>query len=153
MIMKITIRDLSASAATLFFSITASLAVSAQTPWDMKMTEAQCSTLWTQARASSSGELSRKKAEPYVNDFKKADRDGDNELSQTEWIAACEQGLIRSSLDGVGDGTSGASEKTSDRTPDDTSPSRAPGATSTGAAGTEAAKTSGGTSDRTPTNH
>ena len=47
-------------------------------------------------------------------------------------------------------GTSDAA-KTSDRTPDKASPERTPGATDTGAAGTDAAKTPGGTSDRTPT--
>lgn len=44
-------------------------------------------------------------------------------------------------------------EKTSDRTPGDPSPHRTPGASITGAAGTEAARTPDGTSDRTPSNH
>ncbi len=44
-------------------------------------------------------------------------------------------------------------EKTSDRTPDNPSPDRTPGASITGAAGTEVARTPEGTSDRTPSNH
>lgn len=46
-----------------------------------------------------------------------------------------------------------ALEKTSDRTPDNLAPQRAPGASITGAAGTEVARTPFGTSDRTPSNH
>jgi hypothetical protein len=44
-------------------------------------------------------------------------------------------------------------EKTSDRTPDNAHPDRTPGASITGAAGTEIARTPFGTSDRTPENH
>ena len=57
---------------------------------------------------------------------------------------------------GPGGGNSGASDegaKTSDRTPGDATPQRTPGATATGAAGTDVGKTSGGTSDRTPSSH
>jgi hypothetical protein len=46
-----------------------------------------------------------------------------------------------------------APEKTSDRTPDNPHPNRTPGASITGAAGTEVARTPFGTSDRTPENH
>lgn len=150
---RIVTKSLSVSATALVFAITGSLAVSGQTPADMKLTDAQCSTLWTQALAGSSSDLSKEQAMPYVTDFKKADTSGDNQLSQTEWTAACEQGWVRSSSDGAGDGMGGSSEKTSDRTPGDPSPSRSPGATGAGAAGTDAAQTENGTSDRTPTNH
>lgn len=129
-----------------------SSAAFAQIPDDMKMTQAQCGTLWTQALAGSSGNLSKEKANHYVNDFKKADKDGDKRLSEAEWTDACRQGGIQSSVDGAGDGMSG-SDKTSDRTPGDPSPSRTPGATGTGAAGTDAGQTASGTSDRTPTKH
>jgi hypothetical protein len=43
--------------------------------------------------------------------------------------------------------------KTSDRTHDNPSPNRTSGASITGAAGTEVARTPYGTSDRTPSNH
>ena len=43
--------------------------------------------------------------------------------------------------------------KTSDRTPGNPAPDRTPGASITGAAGTEVARTAFGTSDRTPSNH
>ena len=44
-------------------------------------------------------------------------------------------------------------EKSSDRTPANPHPDRTPGASITGAAGTEVARTPFGTSDRTPSNH
>ena len=47
----------------------------------------------------------------------------------------------------------GVAAKTSDRTPDNPSPSRTPGASLTGAVGTEVGQTPYGTSDRTPSNH
>ncbi len=139
---------LSLGAATLAFSAAGlSLAFAqAPVPSATKLTQAQCATLWTQALAGSSGDLAMDKATPYVTDFKKADKNGDTKLSQTEWTDACNQGWVQSSAStGAGEG-----EKTSDRTPGDASPSRAPGATGTGAAGTEAGKTPSGTSDRTP---
>ncbi len=46
--------------------------------------------------------------------------------------------------------TSQPGGKTSDRTPDSSSPDRGAGAGTSGAAGTDAAKTPEGTSDRTP---
>lgn len=48
---------------------------------------------------------------------------------------------------------SALSQKTSDRTPNDPNPHRTPGASTTGAVGTEVARTPDGTSDRTPSNH
>jgi hypothetical protein len=148
---KIAIKSLSLGAATLVISAAGFSSAFAETPSDMKMTEAQCATLRTEALAGSSGDLSMDMAKRYVNDFKKADKNGDKKLSQAEWTDACKQGWVHSSASsGAGDGTSGSSEKTSDRTPGDASPSRTPGATGTGAAGTEAGQTPGGTSDRTP---
>jgi hypothetical protein len=44
-------------------------------------------------------------------------------------------------------------QKTSDRTPGNVAPERTPGASRTGAAGTEAGQTVYGTSDRTPSKH
>jgi hypothetical protein len=107
--------------------------------------------LRTEALGGSPGNLDMDLAKRYVSDFKKADKNGDKNLSKAEWSDACKQGWVHSpASSGTGEGTSGSSEKTSDRTPGDPSPSRTPGATGTGAAGTEAAQTPSGTSDRTP---
>lgn len=148
---RIATKSLCMGAATLFVGAAGLSPAFAEAPSDMKMTDAQCGTLWTQALAGSSGDLAMEQAKPYVNDFKKADINGDNKLSQTEWTDACKQGGVQSSSsEGASEGTSGTSNKTSDRTPDDPSPSRTPGATDTGAAGTDAGQTPSGTSDRTP---
>ena len=145
-------RKIYVGAITLALGATSLSAAYAETaaPSDMKMTQAQCETLWTQALAGATGDVAMDQARPYVKDFKKADKNTDNKLSQVEWMDACNQGWIQSSAStGAGDGTSAASGKTSDRTPDG-EPTRTPGAGRTGAAGTDAGQTPHGTSDRTP---
>lgn len=64
-----------------------------------------------------------------------------------KWDATTKACLQSSSANGASDGTGG---KTSDRTPGTAVPDRSPGATGTGAAGTDAGQTPSGTSDRTP---
>lgn len=148
---RIAIKSLSLGVTTLAISAAGFSSAFAETSSKMQMTEDQCAMHRTEALGGSSGDLTMDMAGRYVTDFKKADKNGDNKLSQAEWSNACKQGWIHSSASsGAGEGTSGTSEKTSDRTPGDPSPSRTPGATGTGAAGTEAGQTSGGTSDRTP---
>ena len=65
-----------------------------------------------------------------------------------KWDSATAACVQNSASNGASEGTSG---KTSDRTPGNPSPDRTPGATDTGAAGTDAVQTPSGTSDRTPT--
>ena len=65
-----------------------------------------------------------------------------------KWDSATAACVQNSASNGASEGTSG---KTSDRTPGNASPDRTPGATDTGAAGTDAGQTPSGTSDRTPT--
>ena len=64
-----------------------------------------------------------------------------------KWDSATTACVQSSASTGASDGTSG---KTSDRTPGNASPDRSPGATDSGAAGTDAGQTPSGTSDRTP---
>lgn len=64
-----------------------------------------------------------------------------------KWDATTKACLQSSAANGASDGTEG---KTSDRTPGNATPDRAPGATGAGAAGTDAGQTPSGTSDRTP---
>lgn len=113
-----------------------------------KMTKAQCETLWKQAGAGASGDLTMDKAKPYAANFKDVDVNGDSKLSSTEWMDGCNKGLIRTAAAATPAGKLGA--PTSDRTPGTQTPDRTPGASNTGAAGTERGITPGGTSDRTP---
>ncbi len=126
-------------------------------PSDMKMTAAQCETLWKQALGSETGDLSMDKAKPYASDFKAVDMNKDGKLQSTEWMDGCNKGSIKSastapnpagasSSTGTSTGTGGS---TSDRSPAGAA-ERTPGATGAGAAGADAAKTPEGTSDRTP---
>lgn len=144
------IKSLGAGAAALFIAILSppTFAAESAAPGaaDMKMTKAQCETLWGQALAGSSGDLAMDKAEPYVKDFSKADVNGDKKLSQAEWMDACNQGWVKTAEAGSKSEPGGA---TSDRTPGGAK-GRTTGAGTTGAAGTDAGQTTGGTSDRTP---
>lgn len=150
--LKFAIKSVAASAATIVVGAASLSLAAAATPSDMKMTPAQCNTLWSEALAGSAGELSMALAKPYVHDFQKADANSNKTLSQGEWTDACKAGGVRSAaLNGASNGANASPDKTSDRTPGDPSPSRTPGATDTGAAGTEAGQTPSGTSDRTPT--
>lgn len=117
----------------------------ANAPADMKMTDAQCTTIWSKASAGATGDLAMDKAKPFVKDFKMADVNADSKLSAAEWKAACAKGWVMSDASAVTK-TPGA---TSDRTPEGATDRKA-GSTAAGAPGVDAGKTSAGTSDRTP---
>ena len=145
----------------------------ANAPADMKITDQQCDTLWQQAGGTGSTELTADKVQKFVKDFKKADANANSKLSATEWKDACAKGYVMSQTNVPAPGgatgapadnsaSKGASTgesstpppatpgaATSDRTPGHAT-ERAPGASNTGAAGTEQGQTPSGTSDRTP---
>jgi hypothetical protein len=66
-------------------------------PADLKLTDEQCSTLWTKARGESIGELKLDEAKPYLKDFTKADIDESGSLDSKEWSDACKAGLVSTS--------------------------------------------------------
>lgn len=116
-----------------------------------KLTDAQCTTLWSKA-GGATGDLAMDKAQPYVKDFKTADVNADSKLSATEWKDACAKGWIMSDAasTGASSGSSGQDQgATSDRTPGGAT-DRKPGSTTAGAPGVEKGQTPSGTSDRTP---
>jgi hypothetical protein len=79
----------------------------------------------------------------------KADCDKTQDM---KWDATTNLCVHQTASSGASEGMSGTDGgKTSDRSPGNPSPDRTPGASSSGAAGTDAAKTPEGTSDRTPT--
>lgn len=124
----------------------------ANAPADMKLTQAQCDTLWGQASAGVTGDVAMDKAQPFTKDFKKVDTNSDGKLSAAEFQAGCTNGLVQMSQANTPSQqpvTGAPAGKTSDRSPD-AKPDRTPNATSAGAAGTDAGKTPSGTSDRTP---
>lgn len=71
-----------------------------------KMTQAECAALWNRVDTSRAGSLSEAQAKAYVTDFKALDTNHDNKLSQSEFQAGCDKGLVHSSAStGAGTGS------------------------------------------------
>lgn len=71
----------------------------------MKLTQAECQQVWGKIDASKSGAASQAQAQAYVTDFKQADANADGRLSSTEFLSACDKGLVHSSAStGAGSG-------------------------------------------------
>jgi hypothetical protein len=54
-----------------------------------------CQYIWAKAVGGGSS-LSYQKAGPYIKNPKLADPDSDNEISETEFMNACKEGLVQS---------------------------------------------------------
>ena len=68
----------------------------------MKMSKAECSSLWNQA--SKDGKpLTEAQAAPFITNFKAANPDGDSTIEKAEFNKACAAGLVK------GTSSSGAS--------------------------------------------
>jgi|SRR3954468_5937060 len=63
----------------------------------MKMSQADCTAAWTKLDASKTGSISQTQAQGVVTDFKAADSNGDGKLTQAEFTAACDKGLVTAS--------------------------------------------------------
>ena len=106
---------LSVLTATIAMGLSSTMALaqstnSADSPFSyVKLSQSECTNLWTQAKGSSTG-LTATQAAPFVSDFKAANPDGDTTIDQNEWMAACNKGLVKSaSSSGASTGTSGSS--------------------------------------------
>lgn len=78
----------------------------------MKLSQAECDTLWNQANPSNGATISMSQAQPYVSNFKSVDIDNDGSISQVEFRKGCNNGLVKSSSSsGSSSGTSGSSSK------------------------------------------
>jgi hypothetical protein len=71
-----------------------------------KMSRADCTAAWTKLDASKSGSVSQSQAQGVVTDFKAADANSDGKLTQAEFTAACDKGLVTASA-GTGSGERG----------------------------------------------
>ena len=72
----------------------------------MKLTQAQCTSVWNKLDAAKSGSVTMAAAQPHVTDFKAVDTNNDGKLSQTEFTAGCDRGLIHETAStGPGSGT------------------------------------------------
>lgn len=100
-----------ATAAMLAGSAFAQNTQSAKSPSSVKLSQSECTSLWQQANGSASG-LTEAQAKPYVSDFKAANPDGDTTIDQSEWMTACNKGLVKnSSSSGASTGTDGSASK------------------------------------------
>ena len=67
-----------------------------------KMSQAECTAAWSKLDTAKSGSVSQSQAQGVVKDFKAADTNNDGKLSQAEFMAACDKGLVTASATGSG---------------------------------------------------
>jgi Tfp pilus assembly major pilin PilA len=111
----------------------------------VKLSAAECDSLWMQANPANAAKISESHAQAYISDVKSVNPDGDGTIEKNEFSNACKQGLIKSSAStGASAGAAGkdAPNETSDRTPEAKSGTPLP----------QKDSVDGETSDRTPKN-
>jgi Spy/CpxP family protein refolding chaperone len=83
-----------------------------------KMSQAECTTAWNKVDTAKSGSITQSQAQGVVKDFKAADTNNDGKLNQTEFMAACDKGLVTASA-ATGSGGRGmtGNEPSSSHTP------------------------------------
>ena len=62
-----------------------------------KMSHADCTAAWTKLDPSKAASVSQSQAQGVVTDFKAADANKDGKLTQAEFMAACDKGLVTAS--------------------------------------------------------
>jgi len=78
----------------------------------MKITQAECQSLWNRLDAAKSGSVAQSAAQAHVADFKAVDANNDGKLTQAEFQAGCDKGLVQGSASsGSGAGTDTAPKK------------------------------------------
>ena len=76
----------------------------------VKMTQAECESMWNRADSARAGSLSQTQAQSHVTNFSAVDSNSDGNVSQAEFLAACDKGLVHSSASmGSGAGTGSGS--------------------------------------------
>lgn len=107
------LRPAIASAAIMFAAAGAAFAQDAGDPGAsgaVKMSKADCQSIWSKADSAQNESLTSAQAAPFVTNFKAADSNGDGKLSSAEFMSGCERGLAQdTATSGAGAGTSGES--------------------------------------------
>lgn len=77
---------------------------------NVKMSKAECQSIWGRADAAGGGSLTSAQAQGFVTNFNKVDTNGDGKLTSAEFLAGCQKGLVHDSASsGAGEGASGSS--------------------------------------------
>ena len=86
-------------------------------PGTMKLSAAECASLWNQA-SPDGGPITQQQAAAYVTDFKAANPDGDTTIEKAEFSKACDSGLVKSGAStGAGTGEAGTGMKSDQPAP------------------------------------
>ena len=64
---------------------------------DGKLSRADCTAAWDKLDTSKSGNVTEAQSKGVVTNFKSADTNNDSKLSQSEFMTACEKGLVNAS--------------------------------------------------------
>src|SRR5215467_10456126 len=59
-----------------------------------KMSQSDCTAAWNRLDTAKSGSVSQAQAQGIVTDFKAADTNHDGKLTQSEFMVACDKGLV-----------------------------------------------------------
>jgi hypothetical protein len=74
----------------------------------VQMSSAECQALWSKANPGGTGSLTQTQAQPYVTSFSQVDTDGDGQISNAEFMSACQAGHVRdTATTGAGTGSTG----------------------------------------------
>lgn len=93
------------------------------------MSQAECQSLWSKVDAKRTGSVTEDQTKAYVSSFKAVDTNGDGKLSSSEFLAACQKGMVHdTATSGSSTGSTGM-DKNGSR-------SGGTGATGSGSAGT-----------------
>jgi hypothetical protein len=78
---------------------------------NMKLSKAECSSIWGRADASGSGSITNSQAQAFVSDFSKVDANADGQLTSAEFLSGCQKGLVHDSASsGASEGSAGSGQ-------------------------------------------
>jgi hypothetical protein len=100
-----------------------------------KMSQSECESVWSRLDSGKSGNVTQAQAQNYVVDFKSVDTNNDGQVSHSEFLAACDKGLVRSASAGTGSSLGGSSATTSGSSSGGSSPGMGSSSGSAGSSG------------------
>jgi hypothetical protein len=110
------IRSFASASAAVFAGLLLAGSAMAQTTTapkgQMKLTQAECTSIWNTLDSTKAGSVSEAQAQAHVTNFDSVDANKDGKLSRAEFQSGCDRGQVHSSAStGTGTGTSGGAKK------------------------------------------